>query len=82
MRLLAHHRTEYRSETEQELIYEMLDGREIPQLGLGVYEMSDSETYKAVKWAFEAGYKHVDTAEWYVLQFRLRGRDRHATGKG
>ncbi len=42
----------------------MLDGNEIPQLGLGVYEMSDKETYDAVKWALEAGYRHVDTAEW------------------
>ena len=42
----------------------MLDGHEIPQFGLGVYEMSDDETYDAVKWALEAGYRHIDTAEW------------------
>lgn len=40
------------------------DGNEIPQLGLGVYEMTDDEAYQAVKWALEAGYRHVDTAEW------------------
>jgi diketogulonate reductase-like aldo/keto reductase len=40
------------------------DGSSIPQLGLGVYEMSDKETYSAVKWALEAGYRHIDTAEW------------------
>jgi diketogulonate reductase-like aldo/keto reductase len=44
----------------------MLDGHSIPQFGLGVYEMDDKETYNAVKWALEAGYRHVDTAEWYV----------------
>jgi diketogulonate reductase-like aldo/keto reductase len=42
------------------------DGSSIPQLGLGVYEMSDKETYSAVKWALEAGYRHIDTAEWCV----------------
>lgn len=41
------------------------DGTEIPQFGLGVYEMSDQETYDSVKWALEAGYRHIDTAEWY-----------------
>ncbi len=43
----------------------MLDGHTIPQFGLGVYEMSDEETYNASKWALEAGYRHIDTAEWY-----------------
>ncbi|KAK4686791.1 hypothetical protein P7C73_g3337, partial [Tremellales sp. Uapishka_1] len=43
----------------------MLDGNSIPQFGLGVYEMSDSETVRCVKQALEAGYKHIDTAEWY-----------------
>jgi len=27
--------------------------------------MNDQETYNSVKWALEAGYKHIDTAEWY-----------------
>ncbi|KIR53856.1 aldo-keto reductase [Cryptococcus gattii Ru294] len=43
----------------------MHDGNAIPQFGLGVYEMNDKETYDCVKWALEAGYRHVDTAEWY-----------------
>ena len=42
----------------------MADGNSIPQLGLGVYEMDDEETYESVKSALEAGYKHIDTAEW------------------
>lgn len=45
----------------------MLDGREIPQFGLGVYEMSDEDTYSASKFALENGYIHIDTAEWWVL---------------
>lgn len=27
--------------------------------------MSNEETYHSVKWALEAGYRHIDTAEWY-----------------
>ena len=44
----------------------MLDGRSIPIFGLGVYMMTDDETYRACTWALEAGYRHVDTAEWCV----------------
>jgi len=42
------------------------NGVEIPYFGLGVY-LSDpgEETYKALRWAFEAGYRHVDTAAFY-----------------
>ncbi len=68
------------------LYYQMLDGNQIPQVGLGVsisvvgifvddhtelqhheqvYEMTDEEAYQAVIWALEAGYRHIDTAEWY-----------------
>jgi diketogulonate reductase-like aldo/keto reductase len=46
----------------------LADGNSIPQLGLGVYEMNEKETYESVKWALQAGYKHIDTAEWYVCQ--------------
>lgn len=44
--------------------FQLSDGHSIPQFGLGVYEMNDDETYKCCKWALEAGYKHIDTAEW------------------
>jgi len=27
--------------------------------------MSGKETYQSVKWALDAGYRHIDTAEWY-----------------
>lgn len=50
----------------------MLDGREIPQFGLGVYEMTDTETRNATRWALEAGYRHIDTAEWCVLPLCTR----------
>lgn len=38
----------------------------IPQLGLGVYQTKDGqETVESVKWALEAGYRHIDTAKIY-----------------
>ena len=41
------------------------DGTEIPQLGLGVFLMDDDEAHRATLAAFEAGYRHVDTAAIY-----------------
>ncbi|KAM0788853.1 hypothetical protein ACM66B_002938 [Microbotryomycetes sp. NB124-2] len=42
------------------------DGNAIPQFGLGVYESEvGEETYNAVLWALQAGYRHIDGAEWY-----------------
>lgn len=41
-------------------------GLEIPALGLGVFQIpAGSETISAVRWALEAGYRHVDTAQAY-----------------
>ncbi|KAI0032543.1 aldo-keto reductase [Vararia minispora EC-137] len=41
------------------------DGNSIPVLGFGTYELEGREAYRAVRWALEAGYRHVDSAEWY-----------------
>jgi methylglyoxal/glyoxal reductase len=42
------------------------NGVEIPRLGLGVYLIDDGkEVENAIKWAFEKGYRHVDTAAAY-----------------
>ncbi len=41
------------------------DGTQIPQLGLGVFQMSDDEAHRSALAAFEAGYRHVDTAAIY-----------------
>lgn len=41
------------------------DGHSIPVLGLGVGELSDSETERAVSAALEAGYRLIDTAAAY-----------------
>jgi 2,5-diketo-D-gluconate reductase A len=41
------------------------DGNEIPQLGLGVYQLDPSDTEKTVSLALEIGYRHIDTAQMY-----------------
>ncbi|WP_151902307.1 aldo/keto reductase [Corynebacterium urogenitale] len=43
----------------------MNDGNSIPQLGLGVWELSDEDTYSSVRAAIEVGCRHVDTAKIY-----------------
>jgi diketogulonate reductase-like aldo/keto reductase len=35
-----------------------------------VYEMDEEEAEQAVYWALEAGYRHIDSAEWYVCLIR------------
>jgi 2,5-diketo-D-gluconate reductase A len=44
---------------------ELNDGRAIPQLGFGVFQIPPSETERAVAVALETGYRHIDTAEMY-----------------
>ena len=46
---------------------ELNDGKTIPQLGLGVWQLSDEDTYTSVRAAIEAGYRHIDTAAIYGL---------------
>jgi len=41
------------------------DGRRMPQLGLGVWQANDKETYHAVAAAIRAGYRMIDTAMVY-----------------
>jgi diketogulonate reductase-like aldo/keto reductase len=41
-------------------------GAEMPTLGLGVWQMEEGEeTERAVQWALELGYRHIDTAAMY-----------------
>ena len=45
---------------------ELADGNTIPSLGLGVWQVRDGiDTENAVRWALEAGYRHIDTAQAY-----------------
>lgn len=44
----------------------LLNGVRIPSIGLGVFRTKEGEeTVNAVKWALQAGYKHIDTAMIY-----------------
>lgn len=41
------------------------NGVEIPQLGFGVFQIDRPQTVHAVLTAFDAGYRHIDTAQMY-----------------
>jgi 2,5-diketo-D-gluconate reductase A len=41
------------------------DGNTIPQLGYGVWQVEDDVAEKVVGQAFEAGFRHIDTAKIY-----------------
>jgi 2,5-diketo-D-gluconate reductase A len=44
----------------------LADGNQIPLLALGVWQVPDGPgCEKAVRWALEAGYRHIDTAQAY-----------------
>jgi diketogulonate reductase-like aldo/keto reductase len=45
---------------------ELADGNEMPLLGLGVWQVPEGpECVRAVRWALERGYRHIDTAQAY-----------------
>lgn len=41
------------------------NGVTIPRQGFGVFKIPQEETAQCVKWALEAGYRHIDTATAY-----------------
>ena len=44
----------------------LADGHQMPILGLGVWQVPDGAAcVKAVRWALELGYRHLDTAQAY-----------------
>ena len=46
--------------------FRLHNGVEMPYLGLGVYQAEEGgEVERAVGWALEAGYRHIDTASFY-----------------
>jgi diketogulonate reductase-like aldo/keto reductase len=52
--------------TEQNPTTPIGDGLAMPLLGLGVWQVAEgAQTRRAVGWALEAGYRHVDTAQAY-----------------
>ncbi|WP_347554236.1 aldo/keto reductase [Robbsia sp. KACC 23696] len=49
----------------QSPILTLNDGIQIPQVGLGVWQLDDAQTEAACLAAFDAGYRHIDTAKMY-----------------
>ena len=44
----------------------LVDGSQMPVLGLGVWQVPDGpQCVNAVRWALELGYRHIDTAQAY-----------------
>ena len=44
----------------------LADGSQLPMLGLGVWQVRDGpDCVRAVRWALELGYRHIDTAQVY-----------------
>ncbi len=41
------------------------DGRSVPQLGYGVWQVEDEVAADVVRQAIDAGYRHIDTAAGY-----------------
>lgn len=55
-------------------------GARMPIFGLGVFKSKDGEeTYNAVRWALDAGYRHIDTAAVYGNEASV-GRAIHDSG--
>jgi 2,5-diketo-D-gluconate reductase A len=52
--------------TDDEKARELGDGSLMPMLGLGVWQVENNrDAVDAVRWALEAGYRHIDTAQAY-----------------
>ena len=52
--------------TEDGMARMLANGSTLPLLGLGVWQVPDGpECVNAVRWALEAGYRHIDTAQAY-----------------
>jgi 2,5-diketo-D-gluconate reductase A len=45
--------------------FRLNNGVQIPQFGYGVFQIEPDRTAEAVRTAFEAGYRHIDTAQGY-----------------
>lgn len=41
------------------------DGTSIPRLGFGTWKILGEDAYNSVRWALDAGYRHIDTAQFY-----------------
>src|SRR5580700_6873927 len=68
------------SKTADKRLRVLADGNSIPMLGLGVWQVPNGPTtVKAVRWALELGYRHIDTAQAYGNEESV-GRALRASG--
>ena len=52
--------------------YTLSNGVEIPKIGLGTWMIDNDKAAQAVRSAIEIGYRHIDTAQGYMNEQRLR----------
>ena len=45
--------------------FKLVSGKEIPNVGFGIYLMSKSDTVPCVELALQSGYRHIDSAQFY-----------------
>src|SRR5260370_24181517 len=56
----------WRTKSLDKQLRTLADGNHIPLLGLGVWQIPNARTcVRAVRWARELGYRHIDTAQAY-----------------
>jgi 2,5-diketo-D-gluconate reductase A len=55
------------------------DGIDMPLVGFGTWQLGGQQAYDAVRWALEAGYRHIDTATMYGNEAEV-GRALHDSG--
>jgi 2,5-diketo-D-gluconate reductase A len=66
--------------TDRDQTRTLADGNQMPVLGLGVWQAPDgAQCEQAVRWALEAGYRHIDTAQAYGNEESV-GRALRASG--
>ena len=65
--------------TDQVPTIALRDDGQIPQLGFGVFQIPPADTAEATTLAFQAGYRHIDTAAAYRNEAEV-GQAIHASG--
>lgn len=59
----------------------MKDGKEIPTMGLGTWNLTGDVSQRMVEKALELGYTHIDTAESYGNESRIGEAIKNTTAR-